>query len=216
MKRYLFLTGLLLAAGLGWFLFSPLFIDRTVNEPLSFVDADGHFDMAQVMALTTEEQQQQRSAIMAAARDAPDHDMAEAMPRRTAERLAHGQFHGADAIHQGNGDALIYALPDAQDSTMATAEGDGVQSLLLRLENFRVTNGPDLKVYLARHPDPQSADDVENQGFVSLGDLKGNLGNQNYPLPGDIDWQDYHSVVIWCELFGVLFAAAPLQSSMVY
>ena len=55
------------------------------------------------------------------------------------------------------------------------------------MEDFRATNGPDLVVYLAKHPAPRVADDVTGGGFVSLGKLKGNVGNQNYDVPPDVD-----------------------------
>jgi hypothetical protein len=45
---------------------------------------------------------------------------------------------------------------------------------------------------------------------VSLGDLKGNKGNQNYPIPADVDLADYTAVSIWCERFAVSFGAAEL------
>lgn len=111
--------------------------------------------------------------------------------------LIAGTFSDADDIHKGPGRATIYALPDGKK--------------LLRLEEFRVTNGPDLVVYLARHADPKSADDVK-AGFTKLASLKGNVGSQNYEIPADIKLADYGSAVIWCELFGVLFSAAPLSA----
>ena len=65
-----------------------------------------------------------------------------------------------------------------------------------------------LVVYLAKHPAPTQASDVTDGGFVRLGKLKGNIGNQNYEIPQGVDVTEYGSVVIWCELFGVLFSPA--------
>ena len=81
---------------------------------------------------------------------------------------------------------------------------------MVRFEDFRTTNGPALVVYLARHASPTSAADVLDGGFVNLGKLKGNVGNQNYVIPAGTAIDDYNSVVIWCELFDVLFSPAPL------
>lgn len=39
---------------------------------------------------------------------------------------------------------------------------------------------------------------------------QGNKGDQNYPLPTDVDWPKYHSVSIWCDRFDVSFGAAAL------
>ena len=83
--------------------------------------------------------------------------------------------------------------------------------LLLRLTEFQVTNGPDLKVYLAKSPNPEQASDVLDGGWRSLGSLKGNIGDQTYIIPSDVDLSEYGSVVIWCEPFKALFARAPLS-----
>ncbi len=84
---------------------------------------------------------------------------------------------------------------------------------MLRLENLNVTNGPDLRVYLVRHPDPASSGDVKDSEFVDLGPLKGNIGNQNYPVPAGTDVSQFASAVVWCRAFGVLFSAAPLAAA---
>ena len=51
---------------------------------------------------------------------------------------------------------------------------------------------------------------VELAGAIDLGLLKGNIGNQNYEIPADIDLDAFASVVIWCEPFRVPFNAASL------
>ena len=87
--------------------------------------------------------------------------------------------------------------------------GDGSGQRFLRLEDFRTDNGPDLNVYLsATSPDaPASAFDDD---FVDLGDLKGNVGSQNYEIPVGLDLDHYSTVAIWCVRFGVVFGAADL------
>jgi Electron transfer DM13 len=45
---------------------------------------------------------------------------------------------------------------------------------------------------------------------VNLGDLKGNIGEQNYAIARDVDLARYRSVVVWCARFHVAFAAAAL------
>lgn len=77
---------------------------------------------------------------------------------------------------------------------------DGSEQRFLRFENFSSDNGPDLKVYLR----------ADNGDFVSLGDLKGNIGDQNYEIPADVDLDVFNTVDIWCERFGVGFGLAPL------
>jgi hypothetical protein len=73
---------------------------------------------------------------------------------------------------------------------------------VLRVENLKVTNGPDLYVYLAT--------DTGSSEFVDLGRLKGNIGNQNYVIPDGTDLTKYNTVLIWCKLFSVLFGSAEL------
>ena len=80
-------------------------------------------------------------------------------------------------------------------------EDNGVKSL--RLENFSSTNGPDLKVYLAK--------DANAASFINLGNLKSTSGNQNYALTGSINLAEYKYILIWCQQFGVLFGSAQLN-----
>ncbi len=73
----------------------------------------------------------------------------------------------------------------------------------VRLENFSSSNGPDLKVYLAK--------DVNAATFMNLGNLKSISGNQNYSITGMPDIAQYKYVLIWCQQFGVGFGIAELQ-----
>jgi len=101
-----------------------------------------------------------------------------------------GSFVGVgDGIHDAQGDVLIIESEDG--------------SKFLRFENFKATNGPDLFVYLATD---ETADD-----FVSLGMLKGNIGNQNYMIPPGADLSNHDTVLIWCKQFSVLFGSASLS-----
>jgi hypothetical protein len=96
--------------------------------------------------------------------------------------LSNGSFVGADSVHQGQGTAELFK--------------SDAGSTLLRLTEFEVTNGPDLKVYLAVSTNPTKASDVLDGGWVSLGPLKGNIGDQTYILPQDVDASKYGSVVM--------------------
>lgn len=103
--------------------------------------------------------------------------------------LLAGNFVDADESHMGTGTATIYELEDG--------------SRVLRLEAFEVTNGPDLHVLLV--PGDGSMD-----GAVNLGSLKGNVGDQNYEIPGDVDIETLGDVLIYCVAFSVNFATATL------
>lgn len=115
-----------------------------------------------------------------------------------AEIIATGSFRDADSAHRGSGSARLVALPDGGHEIQFT--------------EFEVTNGPDLEVWLSAHPDPMSSSDVSGTDWLSLGQLKGNVGDQAYSIPAEADLGLYKSVVIWCEQFGVLFSPAVLAS----
>ena len=108
-----------------------------------------------------------------------------------AGTLIAGSFPGDRA----EGKATIYRLEDNR--------------LVLRLEDFKTTNGPDLFVTL--HP---GANPEQDKGeYLQVAALKGNQGNQNYDLPSDIDLSKYKSVVIWCRTFNIVFGYATLQNA---
>ena len=81
---------------------------------------------------------------------------------------------------------------------------------VLRLTDFATSNGPDVRVYLVAAPDAADNETVTRAGFVELGKLKGNQGDQNYDVPADLDLGKYRAVTIWCRRFSVNFATAPL------
>ena len=107
--------------------------------------------------------------------------------------LAVGRFHSV--AHETRGTA-----------TVLDVEGKRV----LRLTDFATSNGPDVRVYLVAAPDAADNETVTKAGFVELGKLKGNQGDQNYDVPSGIDLDRYRAVTIWCARFGVNFATAPL------
>jgi Electron transfer DM13 len=80
---------------------------------------------------------------------------------------------------------------------------------ILRLENLHTSNGPDLRVYLSKVPAGRDLHAYRN-GFIDLGPLKGNRGNQNYAVPAGTDLSKFKSAVIWCRRFLVGFGVAPL------
>lgn len=74
-------------------------------------------------------------------------------------------------------------------------------------EQFQTDPGPDLFILLHRSQTPQSYEESE---FVNLGELQQTRGTQRYEIPGDVNPQDYASVVVWCRQFNVTFGYAPL------
>jgi len=123
---------------------------------------------------------------------------ADAMPQENSGKaLETGTFHGK--VHSTAGRATIYRGEDGK--------------LILRLTNFKTSNGPDVHVILIAAKD---ADDDANflkssTGRVELGKLKGNEGDQNYEVPTGTDLTKFQTVSIYCERFNANFGAAPLE-----
>jgi len=120
--------------------------------------------------------------------------MAETMPAGAPKAIESGMFH--PVAHEGRGTATVYQFADGRR--------------VLRFTDFETSNGPDVQVYLVAANDATDSETVKDAGFVHLGALKGNLGDQNYDLPADLDLSKYRAVTIWCRRFGVNFATAPL------
>ncbi|HSS19510.1 MAG TPA: DM13 domain-containing protein [Pyrinomonadaceae bacterium] len=110
--------------------------------------------------------------------------------------VATGQFHSG--AHETKGTASVFQLADGNRT--------------LRLTNFETSNGPDVHVYLVAAEDAKDNDTVTKAGFVDIGSLKGNIGDQNYDLPANTDLAKYRAVTIWCKRFSVNFGTAPLMN----
>ena len=110
------------------------------------------------------------------------------------QSLASGTFHSV--LHPTEGTATIYRI------------GDG--SRVLRFTNFRTSNGPDVHVYMVAADDAKDNVSVQRAGFIDLGSIKGNIGDQNDTLGPDVDLSKYRAVSVWCKRFSVNFGTAPL------
>ncbi|MEU9082073.1 DM13 domain-containing protein [Streptomyces sp. NPDC048357] len=87
-------------------------------------------------------------------------------------------------------------------------------SHVLRVEDLDTSNGPALRVWLTDAPVIEGVDGwrvFDDGKHVSLGALKGNKGDQNYPVPAGVNPADYTSLAIWCDRFDVSFGAATLK-----
>jgi hypothetical protein len=123
----------------------------------------------------------------------------ETMPTTQAalpvQALESGNFYGL--LHPTEGTATIYRM------------GDG--SRVLRFTNFKTSNGPDVHVYMVAAQDARDNASVLRAGFIDLGVIKGNIGDQNYTLSSDMDLSKYRAVSVWCKRFSVNFGVAPLM-----
>ncbi len=194
-KSFYIIIGALIAIAViivGWWLISPLFITREVDEEFPLT----------ANAVIPEGMDRAEAEMVMSTMAGMGEKVDEAMPDMPAAqsspvRLKSGEFRDGDRFHRGSGQALVYDLPDG--------------SRVLRFEDLEVTNGPDLRVILTTVADPDSSEDVHAAGYVELDKLKGNVGNQNYPIPADADVDSFKSVVIYCKPFRVVFAVANLS-----
>ena len=227
-KTIIYILGaILLIVGLAvvWYLASPLFINRTVdeafpvqlpapeeleemtNEELVELEADFIDSLPpeeEIAEMPQDEREELEDMAKQIATVVPEKKVDEPMPTTDSEPTAtslpepvllnQGSFYGVDDLHQGSGEALIYQ----------TGEGE----YFLRLENFEVTNGPQLHVILGVDENPFNHDTLGD--YLDLGPLKGNIGDQNYVIPADTDLEAYGSVVIYCVPFRAIFAIAPI------
>jgi len=111
------------------------------------------------------------------------------------EQRAVGLFSTVDDIRTGSGTVRLYQFPD--------------NTRVLRLEDFRVTNGPNLHIYLTRNPEPREPEDIGTD-YIDLGELKANTGNQNYPVPIEVDFSVYRGVIIYSASLNIVYSSASM------
>ncbi len=209
-----------LGLALAWWLISPLFIDKVVDEP--FPRAAMAVIPNDMTASEVEDAMMEAEVIdTRVEEDMPDSDMSEseppatttAAPETTATEttepqaaepevtgpvaVATGALMDADDFHKGSGQVTVYRLEDGTH--------------VLRLEDIQVTNGPKLHVIVAPAYGIANREALQGAGYIDLGSLKGNIGSQNYDFPADYQVPEELTVVIYCVPFQVIFATAELR-----
>ena len=178
---------LIAAGGVGWWLFSPLFFHNTANDANPFANST-----PTPAATSTSASTPVASPTVVAGNSGP-------------AVLATGKF-----IDTGgnNGNGLANDHGSGNVTIGKTADGKYV----IHLDHLNVTNGPDLHVYLDSQANPNDPNQVKNAG-TDLGLLSATQGSVNVAVPVDIgaNLMKYHSVVILCKTFSVIFTVAPLQ-----
>ncbi|HKD51627.1 MAG TPA: DM13 domain-containing protein [Candidatus Acidoferrum sp.] len=106
-----------------------------------------------------------------------------------------GRFHGQ--VHKTEGRATVYQ----------EANGKPV----LRLKDFKTSNGPDVHVVLVSANGGDAKSLKSDTERIELGKLKGNEGDQNYEIPVGTDLTKFDAILIYCERFNAVFGVAPLE-----
>ncbi len=187
-RRLLLTIGLLVlvgAGGIAWWLFSPLFFHNTSNDANPFAHTP--------------------SAVSTPASGSTSGTVATPVPAGPVI-LATGKF--IDKPNSGVG------LANDHGSGNVTIGRSAGGKYLIHFDHLNVTNGPDLHVYLAPTSDSTDAGQVKREG-VDLGVLAATEGSLNVAIPSDLgrNLRTYHSVVIVCKAFSVIFTTAPLTFS---
>lgn len=131
----------------------------------------------------------------------PDGERPGTKSRSTSTPVAEGMFVGKEE-HQASGSYQI-------------EESEGGDLTLTFSEDFEVTQGPDLYVFLS----PEEVGNLTNDNATGAGALRvdtlhSSEGQQDYDLNDTINLDDYNSVVIYCVEFSALFAGAELDTSI--
>ena len=219
-KKILIVISIVIAAiviPFGIYAISPLFTSNTVNEPLPTTAASINkntalHDYQKFVSMNDQDRsnaakqmsQREKNMVMIGAGqinntinestitlDTIKQRQQQQSNAITAPGIMIGSFIGAgDGFH--NAEGLVRVIP----------LGDG--HTILRLENFKSTNGPNVHLYLAT--------DKAASNFIDLGRLKANNGNQNYNIPSGSNLVKYNMALIWCKDFSVLFGSAQLKT----
>jgi len=97
-----------------------------------------------------------------------------------------GRFTTIDAVHNAAGTVRIYRLRD--------------DSVIMRFDEFKITNAPGLKVFLSSNEEVKTLADLS--GVTSeweAGLLAGTDGAQQFVIPRELPLSSYRTVVIVSE-----------------
>ena len=108
-----------------------------------------------------------------------------------------GDFSVIDDIRSASGTASVYKIGDF--------------TYALRLEPFEMAGGPDLHVILSLGANPRTSSETLLPSHVDLGQLKSNVGAQNYEVPGNVVVTRYKSVVIYSMSLNLVYSSATLS-----
>ncbi len=110
------------------------------------------------------------------------------------------------------GGSLISHEHDTSGMVRVIENPDGTRQLAL--VGLSTSNGPDVHVWLSAGPVVEGRDGwytAASYDHVDLGPLRGNLGDQLYDIPAELDLSTFRTVDLWCERFAVSFGAAALS-----
>ena len=198
------ITGIIAAVVIvGGVLASPLFYETEVDEPLPM--ALNNIEEGLTLEKFSNMDDQTRQELV----EKIPEKVKDMIMKETATITKVVSEDMSEMMNDASGESIPEILQTGQFVGLAGHQAEGIAKIIqvneqtfLRFENFEVTNGPDLRVYLTQ--------DGNVKDGIHLEKLKGSSGNQNYPLE-NIDVKVYNTVVIYCQPFGVYFGQAELN-----
>ena len=190
MSRFTWLVGVLVAILVlvpAIWLIRPALMDTVVSEPLPVPPVTATQEHSEPIVPTPPKTPVPVLATTPPVTPPTTTPIPEELPVTATPKEAQGIFEGR-AGHEGKGTVRFITV--------------GEERFVRFEDDFFVTNGPDVRVYLGR------GGVYAPETF--LGDLKGNKGSQNYKIPEGIDPGTFNEVWIWCRAFSVPMASAVL------
>ncbi len=77
-------------------------------------------------------------------------------------------------------------------------------------DDFRASNGPDLKVFLSPLDVATVTGKTATEGALNIGELQKTKGAQEYLVPAEVNIADYASVLVHCEKYAILWGGGDL------
>lgn len=109
-----------------------------------------------------------------------------------SDTLRTGNFIDQGAGHSVSGKGLLFK--------------DANNNIILRLENFNMTAGPNVDLFLSKT-------NTYNAQVIKIKDLTTGFSNSSFNTDVDdtIDFSQYHYVILWCVDYSVQFGYADLN-----
>lgn len=112
--------------------------------------------------------------------------------------LLTGTFTILDPVRGAQGKVTIFRLID--------------DSVIMRFDDFRVTNAPNLVVFLSANEAPKDPTDLGGVASEWLaGELSGTDGAQQFVIPRELRLEPYRTVVVVSESLGMIYSVAKLE-----
>ncbi|NQV89353.1 MAG: DM13 domain-containing protein [Parcubacteria group bacterium] len=189
MKRILFITSLIIALPVAWYLIAPVFISTEVD------------DVSPLTAVVDVEENKPEFDDAMDDMNQDEHDSFDVAVQEVREMVVEIE----DPMDMEKGPELIASglfLPRAHEVEGIALVIDTGEETILRFEDFETINGPNLHIYLSS--------DLGISDAIDLGEIRATKGNVNYELPDGVDLERYNNVLVWCEPFKVLFSYVEL------